>query len=40
MSKEVKNIEKLLSDNTIPDKMRKDLERKKQLLLKNKTVTK
>lgn len=40
MNSTIKQIDSILLDNTIPEKMRKDLERKKELLLKNKTVTK
>ena len=40
MNSTIKQIENMLSDKTLPEKIRKDLERKKELLLKNKTVTK
>ena len=36
----IKRIDSMLSDSTLPEQMRKDLERKKEILLKNKTVTK
>ena len=33
-------INKMLSDKTLPEKMRKDLEKKKEILLNNKEVKK
>jgi hypothetical protein len=40
MNSTIKRIDFVLADKTIPEQMRKDLERKKEILLKNKTVTK
>ena len=36
----IKNIEHTLKDSNIPKKMREDLERKKVILEKNKTILK
>ena len=40
MGAELKEIEKMLKDKSISDKMRKDLERKKEILINNKIVEK
>ena len=40
MNKEVKQIEKILSDKNITDKFRKELEEKKEILLNQKTIKK
>lgn len=40
MNKEVKQIEKILSDKNITDKFRKELEEKKEILLNKKTINK
>lgn len=36
----IKNIDKMLSDITLPKKMREQLEKKKNILLNNKTINK
>lgn len=40
MGAELKEIEKMLKDKSLPEKMRKDLERKKEILINNKIVEK
>lgn len=40
MGEKLKQIEKLLKDKSLPEDMRKDLERKKEILLNDKTVKK
>lgn len=40
MGAELKEIEKMLKDKSISEKMRKDLERKKEILINNKIVEK
>ena len=37
---QIKNIDRMLEDKTLPQKMRKDLERRKDILLNDKTVLK
>ena len=39
-NKEIQSIDKMLSDRTLPKKMREQLEKKKNILLKNKTINK
>lgn len=40
MADNIKEIEKMLRDKSLPEKMRKDLQRKKEILLNNKIVKK
>lgn len=40
MNKEIKKIEKILSDKNITDKFRKELENKKEILLNQKNINK
>jgi len=39
-NKEIKKIDKMLFDSTLPKKMRSQLERKKEILLNNKEILK
>lgn len=40
MANDIKSIEKMLKDKSLPEKMRKDLEEKKRILLNNQTIRK
>ncbi len=40
MADNIKEIEKMLRDKSLPDKMRKDLEKKRDILTNNKVVKK
>lgn len=40
MGNDIKQIEKMLKDKSLPEKMRKDLEKKREILLHNKEVKK
>lgn len=40
MSDTIKELNKMIKDKSLPDSMRKELEKKRAMLLKNKTITK
>ena len=40
VNKQIQSIDKMLLDSTLPKKMREQLEKKKNILLNNKTINK
>jgi hypothetical protein len=40
MANDIQTINKMLKDKSLPEKMRKDLEEKKRILLTNQTIRK